>query len=81
MPFLVTSGNPVDAIRNTFFLILVNCLYYWRARTEEAHLLLEDQKYRDYHAWMGQHGLITAPLSRLLKRLDIRGLFRHSTDG
>ena len=81
MPFLVTNGNPIDAIRNTFFLICVNGIYYWRARTEEAHLLGEDEKYREYHAWMGQHGLITAPLSRLLKRIDIRGLFRHSIDG
>lgn len=65
MPFLVTNDNPVDAIRNTFFLLCVNGIYYWRAKTEEAHLLGEDAKYREYHAWMAQHGLITAPLTRL----------------
>ena len=69
MPFLVVNENPVDAIRNTFFLLCVNGIYYWRARTEEAHLLAEDSKYREYHAWMGAHGLITAPLSRLLGKL------------
>ncbi|PZT89947.1 MAG: protein-S-isoprenylcysteine methyltransferase [Citromicrobium sp.] len=65
LPFLVVNGNPVDAIRNTFFLLCVNGIYYWRARTEEAHLLLEDPKYRAYHAYMGRKGLITAPLARL----------------
>ncbi|MEM9501804.1 MAG: DUF1295 domain-containing protein [Pseudomonadota bacterium] len=65
MPFLVMSGSPVDAIRNTFFLVLVNAIYYWRARTEEAHLLAEDPKYREYYDWMEANGMITAPLARL----------------
>ncbi len=72
MPFLVTSNSLVDALRNTCFLALVSAIYYWRARTEEAHLLAEDPKYREYHAWMGQHGLITAPLSRLISRANPR---------
>jgi protein-S-isoprenylcysteine O-methyltransferase Ste14 len=65
MPFLVT-GSPMEAIRNTVFLGLVSGIYYWRARTEELHLLAEDAKYRDYHAWMARHGAITAPLRRFL---------------
>ena len=69
MPFLVTSGSPVDAIRNTFFLLMVNAIYYWRARTEEAHLLGEDPKYREYYDWMEQYGLVTAPLARIKNRL------------
>ena len=68
MPFLVTSGSMVDVIRNTFFLALVNGIYYWRARTEEAHLLAEDPKYRAYYEWMDRHGAITAPLARLQRR-------------
>jgi len=72
MPFLVTSGAPADAIRNTFFLLCVNAIYYWRARTEEAHMLLEDAKYREYHAWMEQNGVITAPLAWLKGRIFIR---------
>ncbi len=71
MPFLVTSGSPVDAIRNTFFLLCVNAIYFWRAKTEEAHLLAEDAKYRQYHAWMERHGPITRPLSQL-GRLALR---------
>ncbi len=73
MPFLVTSGSVADAVRNTFFLMVVNGIYYWRARTEEAHLLAEDAKYREYYAWMEQHGLITAPLARLKRLVTRRG--------
>ncbi|QUL39192.1 isoprenylcysteine carboxylmethyltransferase family protein [Erythrobacter sp. JK5] len=73
MPFLVTNGSPADAIRNSFFLLLVNAIYYWRARTEEAHLLAEDPKYREYYDWMDQHGVITAPLVRLKRRIMRRG--------
>lgn len=68
LPFMVTSGSWVDVIRNTAFLCAVSAIYYWRARTEEAHLLAEDAKYREYHAWMQAHGLITAPVARLLGR-------------
>ena len=72
MPFLVTSGSMVDAIRNTVFLGVVSAIYYWRARTEEAHLLAEDAKYREYYNWMEQHGVITARLSRWLRRANPR---------
>lgn len=66
MPFLVTSGSPLEAVRNSVFLGVISAIYYWRARTEEAHLLAEDPKYREYHAWMAEHGPITAPLARAL---------------
>jgi protein-S-isoprenylcysteine O-methyltransferase Ste14 len=69
LPFLVTSGSAADAVRNCVCLLAVNAIYYWRARTEEAHLLAEDPKYRAYHAWMAEHGLITAPLVRLKRML------------
>tara|TARA_A100001391_G_scaffold78331_1_gene50628 strand:- start:90342 stop:91697 length:1356 start_codon:yes stop_codon:yes gene_type:complete len=72
LPFLVTSNSLVDAVRNTVFLGLVSGIYYWRARTEEAHLLGEDPKYREYYAWMSEHGLITAPLTRFFKRMNPR---------
>lgn len=79
MPFLATSESPVDVIRNCFFLLVVNAIYYWRAHTEEAHLLAEDPKYREYHAWMEEHGVITAPLARLKRRLLRRGTPRQAT--
>ena len=68
MPFLVTTGSLTEAIRNTIFLACVSGIYFWRAKTEEAHLMAEDAKYRDYHAWMARHGAITAPLSRFLAK-------------
>ena len=69
LPFLVTTGSIVEAIRNAVFLLIVNAIYFWRARTEEVHLLAEDPKYHAYYAWMEHHGLITAPLVRLKRRL------------
>jgi protein-S-isoprenylcysteine O-methyltransferase Ste14 len=66
MPFLVTTGSLAEGLRNTVFLACVSGIYYWRARTEEAHLMAEDAKYRAYHAWMAEHGPITAPLRRFL---------------
>lgn len=72
MPFLVTSGSPVDAIRNTFFLLCVNAIYFWRAKTEEAHLLAEDPKYAEYHAWMAEHGVITSRLTKIGRAIKRR---------
>lgn len=73
LPFLVTNGSMVDMIRNTFVMGLVSAVYYWRAKTEEKHLLAEDAKYREYHAWMGQHALIPRTLSRLGNVVGGRG--------
>ncbi|GAA4644206.1 isoprenylcysteine carboxylmethyltransferase family protein [Pontixanthobacter gangjinensis] len=73
MPFLVTSDSFVDVIRNSFFLGCVSAIYFWRAKTEEAHLLMEDEKYREYHAWMEENGVITRRFTMLKRRL----LSRH----
>lgn len=72
LPFLVSTGSPVEAVRNVFFLGCVSAIYYWRARTEEAHLSGEDAKYRAYHAWMARNGPITAPLVALASHLRAR---------
>lgn len=72
MPFLATTHSLVDVVRNTVTLGLVSAVYYWRARTEEAHLLAADAKYRAYHAWMADYGPITARLNRLGRRLARR---------
>jgi protein-S-isoprenylcysteine O-methyltransferase Ste14 len=72
LPFLVTNGSTTDVIRNTVCLAAVNAIYFWRARTEEEHLWAEDPKYRAYHAWMSEHGLVTAPLVRLKRLLRPR---------
>lgn len=72
LPFLVTSHALTDMVRNTVLLGVVSAIYYWRAKTEEAHLLAEDGKYREYHAWMARNAPITRTLDRLLARLDAR---------
>lgn len=72
LPFLVTTGSAADMVRNSVCLLAVNAIYFWRARTEEEHLWAEDPKYRAYHAWMSEHGLLTAPLVRLKRRLGFR---------
>ncbi|MDP9415955.1 MAG: DUF1295 domain-containing protein, partial [Pseudomonadota bacterium] len=64
LPFLATTGNPVDMIRNTALLAIISGVYYWRARTEERHLMA-DPAYRDYADWMERN----APLPRLMRRL------------
>ena len=67
LPFFGTTGNLNDAIRNTMLLAMVSGVYYWRARTEERHLMA-DPVYRDYAAWMERNG----PLTRLLRRMSGR---------
>ena len=62
MPFLTTT-TPSDALRNCVLLLLVNGIYFTRAKTEEQHLM-HDQKYRDYALWIRENGL----LPRLFRR-------------
>ncbi|SFF74929.1 Protein of unknown function [Novosphingobium sp. CF614] len=72
LPFLVTNGSLTDMVRNTVLLALVSGIYYWRARTEEAHLLAEDPKYREYHAWMTENAPITRALAQIAGRIRPR---------
>ncbi|WP_260925168.1 methyltransferase family protein [Novosphingobium sp. 9] len=65
LPFAVNNHSLTDMVRNTVLLGVVSGIYYWRARTEEAHLLAEDPKYRAYHAWMSENALITRTLGRI----------------
>ena len=66
LPFLATSGDWLDAVRNSAVLGVVSGVYYWRARTEERHLMA-DASYRAYAAWMAAHG----PIPRLLRALGL----------
>ncbi|HEY7808846.1 MAG TPA: DUF1295 domain-containing protein [Allosphingosinicella sp.] len=63
MPFFTVTGDINDAIRNTAILAMVSGVYYWRARTEERHLMA-DPAYRAYAEWMDRN----APLPRLLRK-------------
>ncbi len=73
LPFLVTNGSFTDMVRNTVILALVSAVYFWRAKTEEKHLLAEDAKYREYHAWMEANAPITRGLKRLGRLIQPRG--------
>ena len=73
LPFLVVSASLTDAVRNTVMLALVSAVYFWRAKTEEKHLLAEDAKYRAYHAWMAQNAPITRGLRKLARLARPRG--------
>jgi Isoprenylcysteine carboxyl methyltransferase (ICMT) family len=64
LPFLVTNGSMADAVRNTVMLCLVSAIYYWRARTEEKHLMA-DPDYAEYAAWMERN----APIPRFFVKL------------
>ncbi len=65
LPFLATTGSLTDMVRNTALLGLVSGVYYWRARTEEKHLLAEDAKYVAYYEWMRRNAAITRGFSWL----------------
>jgi protein-S-isoprenylcysteine O-methyltransferase Ste14 len=67
MPFLVTAGGPVEAARNCALLILVNLVYFWRAKTEEKHLLA-DPAYRAYWEWAQAQALVPRLCARLTGR-------------
>ncbi len=72
MPFLVTTHSLTDTVRNSVMLCVVSGIYFWRAKTEEAHLLGEDPKYRAYHAWMAENAFITRSVTRLAERFRPR---------
>jgi Isoprenylcysteine carboxyl methyltransferase (ICMT) family len=64
VPFLQSSGA-VDTLRLSLLMLCVNAIYYARAKTEERHLM-RDPVYRDYAAWISQHGMF-ATLRKLLR--------------
>lgn len=61
MPFLVTSGSFTDMVRNSVLMAAVSAVYFWRAKTEEKHLL-SDPAYKDYAEWMDRN----APIPRAI---------------
>ena len=61
MPWF-TTGSWADAARATALLGCVSGVYYWRAKTEERHLMA-DSAYVDYSEWMERNG----PLPRVVR--------------
>jgi hypothetical protein len=70
MPFMLTT-TLAEALRHSALLLLLNGIYYLRAKTEERHLAL-DPVYRQYAEWIDAHGALRflgripgiAPLAR-----------------
>ena len=58
MPFL-NLNDPVEGFRNCILLLAVNIIYYFRAKTEEKHLLAYPE-YRAYSDWVDANGLFKA---------------------
>lgn len=64
LPFLVTAGGAVEAVRNTLLLAAVSGIYYWRAKTEEKHLLA-DPAYQAYWSWAQANALVPRLFAKL----------------
>lgn len=56
VPFIAEAGWLI-AIQSCLLLAAGNLVYVFRARTEERHLM-QDPAYRDYAAYIAQHGLV-----------------------
>ena len=60
------TGN-VPAMRNTILLAAVSGVYYWRAKTEEKHLLA-DPAYAAYWNWAQTNALVPRLCARVTGR-------------
>lgn len=67
LPFLVTDGGWTEGLRNTVLLGLVSSVYYWRAKTEEKHLLA-DPAYQAYWTWAQENAVVPRLFARLSGR-------------
>ena len=56
MPFMV-DVSVLESLRRCALLLLLNGIYYLRAKTEERHLAL-DPAYQQYAAWIDRHGVL-----------------------
>lgn len=69
VPF-ITSGPWQEAVRNCAILLVMNVIYFIRAKTEERHLS-EDPRYVEYARWIDQNGLL-ACIRRSVGRMGYR---------
>jgi len=69
IPFVANSG-PETAVRQCLMLLVVNFIYYMRARTEERHLS-HDPDYVNYALYMNRASIF-APLAAVLPFLKYR---------
>jgi protein-S-isoprenylcysteine O-methyltransferase Ste14 len=55
LPFVVVDGHPWYAVKRCLMLLVVNFIYFMRAKTEERHLS-RDPTYVAYGLWMNDNG-------------------------
>lgn len=67
MPFLAVSGGWVEGARNVALLAMVSGIYYWRAKTEEKHLLA-DPAYVAYWNWAQDNAFVPRLCARMTGR-------------
>jgi protein-S-isoprenylcysteine O-methyltransferase Ste14 len=72
VPFVSESGF-FSGVQMCLLLLVVNSVYYFRAKTEERHLSA-DPVYREYCAWIAQYGLIAKIRSGAIRLLYSRAL-------
>lgn len=77
LPFLVTAGGWAEGARNVVLLGLVSGVYYWRAKTEEKHLL-GDPAYQAYWNWAQEKAVVPRMFARFCGRT--RPLIRLEPD-
>lgn len=58
IPFISQSNSIEEAVRSCLMLLLMNYIYYLRAKTEEKHLLSDDV-YIEYSLWISKNGLFS----------------------
>lgn len=66
LPFITYSGSWAEGARNAAILAIISAIYYWRARTEEKHLLA-DPDYQAYAAWMERNGPVPRMVNGALR--------------
>jgi Isoprenylcysteine carboxyl methyltransferase (ICMT) family len=69
VPFVVTT-DMLASLRHCALLLLLNGVYFLRARTEERHLSI-DPVYVEYAQWINEHGMLRG-LGRIMPWLRYR---------
>lgn len=72
VPFVVTE-SAAASLRQCLLLLMVNGIYYLRAKTEERHLM-RDPDYASYARWIDSNGLL-----RFLNRIPAIGTLARLT--
>lgn len=63
-----------DILKNILALSIISTIYYWRAKTEERHLM-KFEEYREYSRWIEKNGW-WAKIKKNLKRVNLGLLYK-----